>query len=128
MKAGFSLTKRYAPQFAGNKQLAAEQQLIATLKMPEVNDLFAILDRLQDAGFKQGNEGDLSLAQATQIAKEAGQYLPKYVTLENAEDFTIKDVISFPPYFGLAVELLFALVNFAQPTETDQKNSERLPA
>jgi hypothetical protein len=58
----------------------------------------------------------------TAIATEAGEYLPKYVKLEGAEDFSIDDVIKYPPYFALAVELLFALVSFAQPNEADENS------
>lgn len=122
MKAGFSLTKRYVPKFKGNSELPGGEQMIAVLSMPEVQDLFSILDRLSAAGFKKGTNQDLSMSQATQIATEAGQYIPKYIKLENAEDFSVTDVIKFPPYFGLATELLFALVEFAQPNETDEKN------
>lgn len=123
MKAGFSLTKRFVPTFLGNDKSDAAAQLVAVMKMPVVEDVFAILDRLSDAGFKKGESDQLGLAQATKIAAEAGQYIPKYIVLENAEDFTVDDVIKYPPYFPLATELLFALVNFAQPTEADVKNS-----
>jgi hypothetical protein len=123
MKAGFSLTKRFVPSFNGNKDLPTEQQLIAVLAMPEVQDVFAILERLSAAGFKAGEASSVSMSQATQIAKEAGQFIPKYVKLDNAEDFSVGDVIKYPPYFPLATELLFALVDFAQPNEADVKNS-----
>lgn len=122
MKSGFSLTKRYVPNWKGNDKLDAAQQLVAVLSMPNVNDLFSILDRLSAAGFTSGSDSKLSMEQATKIAKEAGQYVPVYVKLENAEDFSVSDVITFPPYFTLATELLFALVQFAQPSEDDQKN------
>jgi hypothetical protein len=124
MKAGFSLTKRFVPTFNGNASLNAADQLVAVLSMPVVEDIFAILERLSAAGVaKEDEPANISLARATNIAKEAGIYIPKYVKFENAEDFTVDDVIKYPPYFPLATELLFALVNFAQPNETDVKNS-----
>ncbi len=123
MKSGFSLKKRYVPDWNKNKELPVAEQLIATLSMPEVQDVFAILDRLQAAGFKGGSDKSVTMPQATQIAAEAGQYIPKYITLEGADDFNVADVVKYPPYFPLATELLFALVEFAQPNETDTKNS-----
>lgn len=123
MKAGFSLTKRYVPKFKDNDKLPGEEQMIAVLSMPTVEDVFTILDRLNDAGFKGGDSASVSIQQSAKIAKEAGEYLPKYIKLDNAEDFTLEDAIKYPPFFALSTELLFALVNFAQPNETDTKNS-----
>lgn len=123
MKTGLSLTKRFVPKFKGNQDLPVAEQLIATLSMPSVQDLFAILDRLSAAGFKSGEASGVSVSQAGKIAVEAGAYIPKYVKLEGNEDFSLDDIIKYPPYFPLAVDLLFALVDFAQPTEADVKNS-----
>lgn len=123
MKAGFSLTKRYVPTFKGNDKLSAAEQMVAVLSMPEVGEVFQILDRLQAGGFESGDEKKLTMTQAISLVTEAGHLVPKYVKLENAEDFTIDDVVKFPPFFQLAAELMFALVDFAQPDEDDTKNS-----
>lgn len=128
MKANFSLTKRFVPEWNGNRDLDGASQLVAVLSMPTVQDVFSILEKLSASGFKQGDNASLSMSQATQIAAEAGDYLPQYVVLENAEDFEMNDVIKYPPFFPLATELLFALVQFAQPSEADVKNSKGLPA
>lgn len=123
MKAGFSLTKRFVPKWNGNADLDAAEQMVAVLKMPTVQDVFAIMDRLSAHGLVGKQDSDLvPLAKATQLAAEAGKYLPVYIELQNAEDFSIEDVTKYPPYFPLAVELLFALIAFAQPTEADVKN------
>lgn len=123
MKANFSLTKRYVPKFKDNDKLDGANQLVAVLKMPEVQDVFTILDRLSNMGFKAGESDKVDTTQAASIAKESEAYVIKYVTLENAEDFTIADVVKYSPFFPLATELLFALVEFAQPSEDDTKNS-----
>ncbi len=128
MKANVSLTKRYVPKWNGNDTANAADQLVAVLKMPVVADVFTILERLAALGFKAGEAEKVSLDQAARIAKEAGEFVPKYITLDNAEDFGVDDVITYLPYFALATELLFALVEFAQPTEADVKNSKGLPA
>jgi hypothetical protein len=121
MKSGFSLTQKFIPEWNDNKK--ASEPLVATLKMPTVQDLFTILERFQANGVDgKADSADVGLKRATSLALQAGEYLPKYVTLDNAEDFNINDVISFPPYFVLATELLFALVKFAQPDEADEKN------
>jgi hypothetical protein len=123
MRAGFSFTKKFVPTFKGNDVLPEAEQLVAELSMPNTQDLFAVLDSLNRAGFKSGEASSLNIEQITQLAAEAGHYVPKYVKLTGAEDFSIEDVIKYPPFFNLATELLFALVKFAQPTEDDVKNS-----
>jgi hypothetical protein len=127
MKSGFSLTKRFVPTWNGNIDANAADQLVAVFNMPTIKDLFDIIDVLQTNGL---TDSDIKgkLEQNAKVANEAGTYLPKYVQLQNAEDFTIEDVVKYPPYFALAVELLFALIAYAQPGEGDAKNSNGLPA
>lgn len=123
MKSGFSLTKNFVPKWKGNDALNPADQFVAKLSMPTVQDVFSILDRLAANGISgKTDSASVGFERAQAIAAEAGSYLPKYVELVNAEDFSITDVISFPPYFDLAVELLFALIAFAQPGEADEKN------
>lgn len=124
MKSGFSLTSRFVPEWNGNRELPEKDQLVAVLSMPTVQDVFAILDRFAANGVTGQVDTSVSLGMKrnTAIATEAGEYLPKYVKLEGAEDFSIDDATKYPPYFALAVELLFALVSFAQPKEADEKN------
>jgi hypothetical protein len=126
MKAGFSLTKRFVPKWHDNDKADAADQLVAVFSMPTISDVFTILDALQSSGAKDSTK--LDIQGATKIVQQAGNFLPQYVKLENAEDFSIEDVVKYPPYFPLANELLFALVAFAQPTDSDAKNSNGLPA
>lgn len=123
MKA-VSLTKKFVPTFKDNDKAEVNDQLVATMSMPTVEDVFAIADRLSASGVGEGKTDSTSLTMArnTMIAKECGQYVPKYITLSGNEGFTVEDVVKYPPYFALAVELLFALVAFAQPNEADVKN------
>lgn len=123
MKAGFSLAKDFVPKWRDNDKANAADQLVVRLSMPSIQDVFTMLDVLNGLGVNGGDAKSVSLQSSITIAKEAGSYLPQYVKLLNADDFTIEDVIKFPPYFGLAVELLFALLDFAQPSEDETKNS-----
>lgn len=123
MKSGFSLKKKFVPVWKGNDKLNAADQFVAELSMPTVQDVFSILERLQANGVNgKTDSSQVGFERASAIAVEAGQYLPKYVALTNAEDFSIGDVIQYPPYFDLAVELLFALIAFAQPNEADENS------
>lgn len=124
MKAGFSLTSRYVPDWNKNKSLPEKDQLVATLSMPTVQDVFSILDRFSANGVTGAVDTSVSLGMKrnTAIAAEAGEYLPKYVKLEGNEDFSVEDLVKYPPYFALAVELLFALVSYAQPNEADENS------
>lgn len=121
MKSGFSLSKSFTPTWNGNDKTDAP--LTVTLKMPTVEDLFDILDKLNTNDVNGVvDPTKLGIKRNTQIAKEAGSLLPTYVTLNNAEDFTIEDAVKYPPYFPLVVELLFALISFAQPNEADENS------
>lgn len=121
MKSGFSLVKSFTPTWNGNDKSASP--LTVTLKMPTVEDLFDILDKLNTNGVNgEVDPTKLGIKRNTQIAKEAGSLLPTYVVLDNAEDFTIEDAVKYPPYFPLVVELLFALIQFAQPSEADENS------
>jgi hypothetical protein len=123
MKSGFSLKKKFVPVWKGNDKLNAADQFVAELSMPTVQDVFSILERLQANGVTgKTDSATVGFERATAIAAEAGSYLPKYVALTNAEDFSIADVIQYPPYFDLAIELLFALIAFSQPNEADENS------
>jgi hypothetical protein len=94
MKAGFSLTKRFVPKWRDNDKADAADQLVAVFSMPTISDIFTILDALFNRpGAKDSTK--LQLGQANKIVKQAGNFLPQYVKLENAEDFTIEDVVKF---------------------------------
>lgn len=125
MKA-FSLKKKYVPTFAENDKADVNDQLVVTMSMPTVQDVFSIAERMQKHGVSTEVTTDnktLSMDRNISIAQECGEFLPKYIELSSgAEGFAIQDVISYPPYFPLAVELLFALLAFAQPNEADAKN------
>jgi hypothetical protein len=123
VKTNFSLKQLYTPEWNGNKTLPEKDQLVAVMSMPDVQDTFEIIERLQANGVTAQDSATVGFARARAIAAQAGEYIPKYMVLEGAENFSVEDVIKYPPYFNLAVELLFELVRFAQPSEDDTKNS-----
>lgn len=124
MKVNFSTAKVFVPTWNGNDKTDPKDQLTAEFTMPDIFDVFDITDVLANSGVKNADESKaVDFTRARRVAEKAGQYLPKYVALKGAENFTIKDVVSYSAFFALATELLFALVEFARPDETDVKNS-----
>lgn len=122
MKAGFSLVKKFVPKWNGNRD--ASEPLTVTMKMPEVGDVFSMLDVLKTQQVTtDADASSVGIERSRIIAKECGVYLPRYIELDNAEDFKIEDVVKYPPYFPLAIELLFELLAYAQPNEAEVKNS-----
>jgi len=123
MKSNFSKEKKYNPDWNGNKELPEDEQLVAYIKPMKSGEVIDLTDVLKSVGFEKGEAKQLSSAQMKAVVKEAGHYLPTYVRLEHADDFTIQDVVDYTPFLSLAVDLLFTLMNFSSPNQDDVKNS-----
>lgn len=122
MKVSFSRAVMYVPSWNGNKDLTEDKRVRAELKILNLGDLLNVLDALKQADFKSGSETQLNPDQMRVIVKEAGHYIPDHVKLENAEDFSVDDVVQYAQFFGLACELIFQLVEVSSPNKADVKN------
>lgn len=127
MKVAFSLTSEYTPEWNDNKKLPEAEQAKATLKTLESMDLLELADSLERQGVSGEVDTDkLSPADIKALLAETGRLLPKYVTIAGIEGdegpITIEQIITYPDFMALAVELLMELANISQPTEEDLKN------
>jgi len=127
MKVSFSLTSEFIPEWNKNRELPEAEQCKATLKTLESMDLLELADALE----RQGLEGTVDTATMSSkdikaLLSETGRLLPKYVTIEGIEGddgpITLEQVVTYPDFMELAVELLMQLANISQPTEDDIKN------
>lgn len=127
MRVKFSLITDFTPEWNGNRDLPEAEQVKATLKTLESMDLLELADALE----RQGLEGEVDTAKMTSkdiksLLLETGRLLPKYVTIEGIEGddgpITLEQIVTYPDFMELAVELLMQLANISQPTEDDVKN------
>lgn len=127
MRVKFSLITDFTPEWNGNKELPEDEQCKATLKTLENMDLLEFADSLE----RQGLEGEVDTSTMTSkdiksLLRETGRLLPKYVTIEGIEGddgpVTLEQIVTYPDFMELAVELLMQLANISQPTEDDIKN------
>jgi hypothetical protein len=127
MKVTFSLKSVYTPKWNGNQELPKKQRVTADLQALESLDLLTLADALERAGFaKEDGEVELAAEQAKALLDAVGELLPKYAVLNNLEGdegpLGVEEIVKYPLFQDLALELLMALAGISQPTEDDVKN------
>lgn len=127
MKVQFSRDKVFVPDFNGNKSLPEEQRITVKIGVMEMADFVDIAEALQVVGNGEISSDKLDPEQLKAMVKSAGQYLPKYASdLKNLEDdngpVDVTGLLKFPIYFGLAAEILLAIVEASSLSEADVKN------
>lgn len=127
MKVKFSLLTPYVPEWNGNRELPEAEQCKASLKTLESMDLLELADALE----RQSLEGEvdtttMTAADIKSLLSETGRLLPKYVEVSGIEGddgtITVEQIVKYPDFMELAVELLMQLANISQPAEEDIKN------
>ncbi len=129
MQISFSREHVYVPEWNGNNKLDPAEQFTAVLKILDVGDLLFLLDAFSKAGVEGKVEvSDVGTAELRPILETVGHLLPKYVTIKNLRnkesetDIDIAQVVEFPFFMSLSVELLMKLAEVSTPSETDEKN------
>ena len=127
MKVQFSLKTVYTPKWNGNEELPKKQRVTADLQALESMDLLTLADALERAGFsKEDGEVEVGHEQAKTLLEAVGDLLPKYAVIVNLEGedgpLGVDEVVKYPLFQELAMELLMALAGISQPTEDDVKN------
>lgn len=127
MKVTFSLKSVYIPKWNGNKELPKKQRLTVDMQALESLDLLTLADALERAGFsKDDGEVDIAADQAKALLEAVGDLLPKYTVFNGLEGddgpLGVEEVVKFPLFQDLALEVLMALAGISSPTEDDVKN------
>jgi len=129
MQISFSREHVYTPEWNGNDKLPEAEQFTATLKILDVGDLLFLLDAFSNAGIEGKVEvSDVGTTQLRPILETVGHLLPKYVTVKNLRnkesdvDIDVAQIVEFPYFMSLSVELLMKLAEVSTPSETDEKN------
>jgi len=130
MQIAFSIDHPYTPEWRGNNELPEAERFTATLSTMTVSDLMLLLDGFSEAGVEGTVEvTSIGTEQMKPIIAQLGTLLPKYVKIHNlnrAEDgtsVTVDDVIKFPYFLNLSVELLMKLAEISTPQDDDVGNS-----
>lgn len=125
MKVKFSRAVTYTPTWEGNDGLPAVEQFSVILKPMNMNDLFQTLDAL--GGIDESGRVKVNMQNLKPMLTELQHLLPKYVEkIAGLEDdngvVTIEDIITYPRYVELAIELLMKLAEISNPSESATKN------
>lgn len=134
MQISFSHTHNYVPEWRGNNTLPAGEQFSVTLTVMNVSNLMFLIDSFSEAGIDGKVEvGDFGSDQLKPLVEKIGHLLPEHaevVNLKNSEtatDITIKEVVEYPYFLNLSVELLMKLSELSTPNDDDVGNSNAPP-
>lgn len=141
MKVKFSNEVTFIPTWKGNDTATEANQFRVIVKPLEMNDLIDLLDvlgsvdkdKLASVGDEPSEENAKeALDQSKEMLKQCGHLVPKYCKVENLEGengpVSIQDVVTYPFFMQLSIEILMQMAVISMPTETDEKNSDQQPA
>ncbi len=130
MKVNFSKSQSYVPEWNGNRDLPETEQVKCSLSILDMNALMNLLDSFTAVGLTGEVDTDkVDSNKIKPVLAEFGNLLPSHVThfegLFNAsgEAITIEDLVTYPIFLNLALELLMKLSEISSPSEDDTKNS-----
>jgi hypothetical protein len=137
MKLKFSKNVLFIPAWEGNLELHPSEQISMRLKPVEFEDLMLIMDamggsKVMEAYKEDGVDGAQKMLDATALLKAVKGIIPKYtseLTNLNGEEgpLTINDIVVYPNFMGLAIEIIMKLTNISMSSEETEKNSEGQP-
>lgn len=126
MKFAFSKEVDYVPEWNGNDKLPAKEQVKCKLTVLNMNELMTLVDAFTSAGITgELNTEDTSAMKP--ILDQMGPLLPKHVEIKGLYDeggkaITMEEIVEFPIFLNLCVELLMKLSEISSPSEEDAKN------
>lgn len=132
MKVKFSREVKYIPEWNGNRELSEDEQFTATLIPLQMGDLVSLIDVINEfSSAEPGEEKSVELEKAVSILSRI-EHLQNNIRLENLEDesgpVTPEDIVKFPRFMGLTMEIFNELAAISMPNEEDEKNSKGQPA
>lgn len=128
MKVNFSQKVKYIPTWRGNDKLPEAEQITAELTVLSMGSLMEVLDAFTRAGLGgKVNPEELSSEQVKPVLEQFGDLLPKHIVISNLTDndgapLSIDQVVGYPFFLNLSMELLMKLTDISSPTDEDAKN------
>lgn len=132
MKIEFSTIIPYTPTWKGNDQLPENERITCKLKVLEMGALLSLVDAFSAAGLE--GQVDTEKVKGDKIEKVLGQFgslIPQHVEdftgLYNAsgEAISVDDVVKYPVFLNLGLELLMKLAEISSPKDDDEGNSKK---
>lgn len=129
MQVEFSAEVSYTPTWNGNDKLPEDERITCKLVVLDMNALIALVDAFSEAGIT--GEVDTDKVEGSVIKpvlKQFGELLPAHVQdfdglyAKKGEKITIEQVVNFPKFLNLALELLMKLAEVSSPSDDDTKN------
>lgn len=127
MKVAFSKAKKYVPEYNDNQKQVDEVQFYAVLKPLTNNDLFLIMDAIQETGLTgKVDTTQLDGTKTGPFVKLVPDLLPRYIEIVNLKDedgetISIETVATHAFFLPLQIELLLQLSAAGSPTDEDTK-------
>ena len=123
MKIKFSREVPYTPTWNGTRDLPEEERVQAVIKPMTVKDLLLVMDAMGRRPGQPEEQGQMDMAK---LMAEAGNLLPRYVTITGLEDengpVSVEDTVKYGAYTALAAELLMECARASMPSEAAEKN------
>tara|TARA_R110000868_G_scaffold352564_1_gene613804 strand:- start:1049 stop:1312 length:264 start_codon:yes stop_codon:yes gene_type:complete len=81
-----------------------------------------VLAALQSVGVDEDKVNNASVEDMRSIVNITNAVIPGHFELEDADNFSVDQVLTHPAFFSLAQEVLAYLLLISKPTEDDVKN------
>lgn len=128
MKITFSDTVPYVPSWRGNDKLPDKEQIKCELKVLDMGSLLNLVDAFSKAGIQGEVDTNADAAALRPVLEQFGSLVPQHVVSfkglfdDAGKAITIEQVIEYPVFLNLSLELLMKLAEISSPSEEDIKN------
>lgn len=129
MKIDFSSSVPYVPEWRGNQKLPPKEQVKCDLEVLQLGDLMSLVDAFSQAGLaSNAKPEEIETGQMNPILDKFAVILPNHVkNLKGLYDASgkavaVEDIIKYPVFLNLGVELLMKLAEISSPSDDDEKN------
>jgi len=130
MKVDFSTTVPFTPEWRQNRELPKEEQVSCDLTVLDMNALMSLVDAFTAMGIEGTVDTDnLDTAKIKPILEQFGSLLPAHIENfiglydKSGRAVTVEDVVKYPRFLNLALELLMQLSTISSPSDDDAGNS-----
>lgn len=126
MKFSFSKEVEYVPEWNGNDKLPAKEQIKCKLTVLNMASLMSLVDAFTAAGIT-GEAQTQDTAAMKPVLDQMGPLLPKHVQItglydEGGKAISMEEIVEYPVFLNLCVELLMKLSEISSPSDEDTKN------
>ena len=127
MQINFSKTVKYVPTWRGNQDLPEDQQFSCELTVLNMAELMSLLDSFTAIGLEgQVDTDTVENNKIKPVIDEFGTLLPSHVQMAGLNTqhgaVSVEDIVTYPIYLNLALELLMKLSEISSPSDDDVGN------